>query len=320
MIAESQDVNEYAFALGALSHYTADNNGHQYGTNRAVPIYFPELQRKYGNIVNYEQSPGAHIKAEFGFDVLQVAQSNYASDDYHNFIGFQVSKSVLERAFLKTYGLELNNLFSDLDFSISTYRNTAGKTIPYLTKVAWETKKDEIAKNNPRITRSTYVYGYSRKRFEKEYGVNYRKPTFSQKFLAFIIRFVPKIGPFKPLDFKRVTPETERMYLESIKQTVKSYQAFLANVDQGQLKLENRNIDTGEPTLAGEYLMTDKTYAKLLAKQAEKNFKNTTVEMKTNILTFFSNSNAVIPIKQDKSEWRKLQQALERLKAYQPAV
>ena len=66
--------------------------------------------------------------------------------------------------------------------------------------------------------------------------------------------------------------------------------------------------------------MTDKTYAKLLAKQAEKNFKNTTVEMKNNILVFFSNPNAAITIKQDKAQWGKLQQALERLKAYQPAA
>jgi hypothetical protein len=320
MIAESRDANEYAFALGALSHYAADNNGHQHGTNRAVPIYFPELRRKYGNIVNYEQSPGAHIKAEFGFDVLQVAQSNYASDDYHNFIGFQVSRSVLERAFLKTYGLELKDLFSDVDNAISTYRNTASKAIPYLTKVAWETKKDEIARNNPRITRSTFVYGYSRKRFEKEFGTNYKKPAFSQKFFAFILRFVPKIGPFKPLDFKRVTPETESMFLESIKLTVANYQALLANVDIGQLKLENKNIDTGKQTAAGEYLMTDKTYIKLLAKQAEKNFKDTTAEMKNDLLVFFSNFDAAATIKQDKNQWRKHQQALERLKAYQPAV
>jgi hypothetical protein len=227
---------------------------------------------------------------------------------------------VLERAFLKTYGLELSDLFSDVDSAISTYRNTASKTIPYLTKVAWQTKKDEIAKNNPRITRSTFVYGYSRKKFEKEFGANYHKPTFSQKFLAFILRFVPNIGPFKPLDFKRVTPETERMFLESVKQTVVAYQAFLVDVDQGKLKLENKNIDTGKPTVEGEYFMTDKAYAKLLVKQAEKNFKNTNAEMKNNFLVFFSNPNAAITIKQDKAQWRKLQQALERLKAYQPAA
>jgi hypothetical protein len=38
LIRESQDVNEYAFALGALEHYAADTEGHRIATNRAVPI------------------------------------------------------------------------------------------------------------------------------------------------------------------------------------------------------------------------------------------------------------------------------------------
>ena len=43
MIRESQDLNEYAFALGALAHYAADNNGHPLGTNVAVPVLYPQL-------------------------------------------------------------------------------------------------------------------------------------------------------------------------------------------------------------------------------------------------------------------------------------
>jgi Zinc dependent phospholipase C len=43
---DSQDLNEYAFALGALEHYAADTEGHRMATNRAVPMLYPEGHRK----------------------------------------------------------------------------------------------------------------------------------------------------------------------------------------------------------------------------------------------------------------------------------
>jgi hypothetical protein len=103
LIAESQNLNEYAFALGALAHYAADNTGHAIAVNPSVPIEYPKLRREYGKRVTYEDDPAAHLKVEFGFDVLQVARGNYAPKSYHDFIGFQVSKPVLERAFADTY-------------------------------------------------------------------------------------------------------------------------------------------------------------------------------------------------------------------------
>ena len=111
LIRDSQDLNEYAFALGALSHYAADDSGHRTGTNLAVPILYPELRRKYGKSVTYWDSPLSHLRTEFGFDVLQVAQGRYAPDSYRAFIGFQVSKPLLERSFQETYGLEMKDVF-----------------------------------------------------------------------------------------------------------------------------------------------------------------------------------------------------------------
>jgi hypothetical protein len=68
MIRDSQDLNEYAFALGALSHYAADNNGHSIAVNRAVPLFYPELGREFGKVVTYANNPPAHYKTEFAFD------------------------------------------------------------------------------------------------------------------------------------------------------------------------------------------------------------------------------------------------------------
>src|SRR6185369_12246140 len=162
LIAESQDINEYAFALGALAHYAADNNGHAIAVNRTVPILYPKLRARYGNKVTYYEDPTAHLKTEFGFDVIQVARGRYATDSYHDFIGFKVSKPVLERAFKKTYGIELKDLFASLDLALGTYRRAVSTVIPEMTKVAWESKKDEIAKQTPGVTRDKFIYRVSR--------------------------------------------------------------------------------------------------------------------------------------------------------------
>src|SRR6476661_4796912 len=61
LLLESQDVDEYAFALGALSHYASDIAGHP-AVNQAVAIEYPKLRAKFGKSVRYAQDKGAHLK------------------------------------------------------------------------------------------------------------------------------------------------------------------------------------------------------------------------------------------------------------------
>ncbi len=114
LIEDSSDLNEYAFALGALSHYSSDNSGHP-TINRVVALEFPKLRKKYGDNVTYADDPKAHIRTEFGFDMAQVAKNRYTSDRYHDMIGFEVSKPLLERAFFETYGVKLEDVFGSVD-------------------------------------------------------------------------------------------------------------------------------------------------------------------------------------------------------------
>src|SRR5882724_9011096 len=123
LLRDSAEVNEYAFALGALSHYAADNSGHP-AINQVVALQFPKLQKKYGNAVTYAEDPKAHIRTEFGFDMVQVAKNRYTSDRYHDLIGFEVSKPLLERAFQETYGLKLEDVFGSTDLAIGSYRRS----------------------------------------------------------------------------------------------------------------------------------------------------------------------------------------------------
>jgi hypothetical protein len=315
LLAESQDLNEYAFALGALAHYGADSNGHAIAVNRAVPVLYPKLRARYGDKVTYIEDPTAHLKTEFGFDVIQVAKGRYAPESYRDFIGFKVSKPLLERAFKRTYGIEITDLFANFDLAVATYRRAVSTVIPRLTKVAWESKKDEIAKTSPGITRDKFIYNISHAEYEKEWGKEYDKPGPLDKTLALFLRVVPKVGPFAPLAFKAPTPEVERMFLESFNASLNTYREMLAKARIGRLDLQNKDFDTGEPTRAGEYELADESYAKLLIKLADRDFKSITPELRQNILAFYGNLDLPIATKRDKDDWKKTLSALDRLKA-----
>ena len=233
LIRESQDLNEYAFALGALEHYAADTEGHRIATNRAVPMLYPELRRKYGNDVTYWDNPVAHIRTEFGFDVLQVASGRYAPDQYRNFIGFQVSRDLLERAFLDTYGIEMKDVFGNVTLALGSYRYAIRSIVPGMTRVAWSLKQDQLKKEIPGITRKKFLYNLSRSSYEKEWGTEYHKPGFWTRILTFLFRFLPGGGPFKALKIRTPTPEVEKLFMASFNATVDRYKAMLANVDAG---------------------------------------------------------------------------------------
>jgi len=315
LIRESQDLDEYAFALGSLAHYAADNNGHSIAVNPSVPMEFPKLRRKYGKIVTYEDDPTAHLKVEFGFDVLQVARGNYAPKSYHDFIGFKVSKDLIDRAFRDTYGLELKDVFGNLDLAIGTYRHTVSAIIPEMTRVAWNLKKDELTKAQPGITRRKFIYNLSRASYHKDWDGSFEKPGIGSRILAFFIRILPKVGPLKSLAFKPPTPATEKLFQDSFDKTMDAYRALLQEQNARQLQLANRDFDTGKPTAPGEYRMADNAYAKLAEKLADKDPGTVSADVRANVLAFFSDLNAPYRIKDDPKEWQATVAAVEKLKS-----
>jgi hypothetical protein len=317
LIRESQDIDEYAFALGALAHYAADNNGHRIATNLAVPILYPKLRRKFGKEVTYWDNPLSHLRTEFSFDVLQVAQGRYAPEKYHAFIGFEVSKPVLERAFLDTYGVELKDVFGNLDLALGSFRYSVSSIIPGMTRVAWQLKKDEVIKEVPGITRKKFLYNLSRSSYEKEWGTHYQKPGIRIRLVTWILRIIPKVGPFKSLAFIPPTPEVEKMFMASFNATVANYRVLLDNVNAGRLELANDNFDTGEPVAAGKYLGADQAYDQLLAKLADRKFAGVSPELRGNVLDYYKGRKApAVPAAQKAdAAWAKVLVQLDGLQA-----
>jgi len=314
LIDDASDVNEYAFALGALSHYVADIAGHP-AVNAAVAQEFPKLRQKYGREVTFDEDPKAHIRTEFGFDVVQVAKQRYTSESYHDFIGFQVPKPLVERAFRETYGIELKDVFFNLDLSIGSFRRSVSNVIPEMTRVALLLKKDEVVKENPTFTKKKFLYNLKRSDFEREWGKSYQKPGLGARIIAVLFRLVPKIGPFKALAFKMPNPDTETLYLKSVNTTVEQYRIYLKDLAGRKLILANTDFDTGKPTRAGEYRLTDSAYAKLLDKLADEKFAQMPDPLRQNILEFYADPTAVISRNRKVEEWNKTLANIQQLKS-----
>jgi hypothetical protein len=314
LIRESQDLDEYAFALGALSHYAADNDGHTVAVNLAVPLLYPKLGRKFGRLVTYADDPFTHAKTEFACDVFQAARGRYASAAYKSFIGFEVAKPVLQRAFEDTYGMSLEKVFLDVDLAIGSYRRAVGTILPAMTRVAWQIKKQEIRKDLPSITRKNFLYNLSRSSYRKNWGSTYRRPGIRSKILAVLFRFLPKVGPLRPLAFKRLTPETENMYMASFNATIDRYRALLAEQNAGRLKLPNDNLDVGTLTEAGKYTLADAAYSELLHK-LQGHYTEAPPELRSDILAFYHDLGAPNATKADAGDWARVLQELDQLQA-----
>ena len=230
----------------------------------------------------------AHLKTEFGFDTLQVAKNRYAPEQYHDFIGFQVSEPLIERAFPVVYGVALKDVLTHEDLAIGSYRFSVSRLIPRMTQVALAMHKKDLIRESPDFARQKFLYRLSRSDYEREWGKTYARPGLGTRILSALLQLVPKIGPFKGLGFNNPTPKTEDLYIKSINTTVDHYQALLKDVRTGKLVLPNCDLDSGNPTTAGEYSLTDRSYASLLARLSARNFNGTSPQLRANILAFYA--------------------------------
>ncbi|OON68743.1 zinc dependent phospholipase C family protein [Hymenobacter sp. CRA2] len=321
LLLEAHDRNEYAFALGALAHYAADIKGHSEGTNRALASVYPELAAKFGDVVTYNEAPIQHTQLEFAFDVVQLAAGRYRSDNYHDFIGFHVSKSVLERAFVKTYGIELKQVVVDLDLSVTTFRFAVSQLIPTAARAAWHAERDEIRKLSPQARRRDYLYRHNEQAFRREYGTSYDKPGLGARLMSKAIKVLPKIGPLRPFAFKVPTPEAQQLFRQSFADVIVKYCDLLGSVQQAAAgtppALPNFDFDTGKPTKVGEYALADETYGEWVRKLHNDTFAAVTPPVRQNILAFFDGS-AKPPKDEEEKEKRhreKTEEALQQLRA-----
>ena len=318
LVREAHDVDELAFAIGALAHYCSDNDGHPLAVNRSVPLIYPKLRAKYGDTVTYVEDPKRHIMVEFAFDVVQAAGGAYLPDAYRSFVGFEVAKPLLERAFKETYGLELGDLFVSVDLAIGTYRHAIAQTIPEMTRVAWEDKQDEIQRVMPHVERNAFVYAFTREKYEQAFGTEYRRPGLLAKTLAFLFKILPKIGPMRPLAFTAPTPEAERLFADSFRAARTRYSGLLTDARDGRIRLDNTDFDTGRPARWGEYSLADDTYLALVDKLAGKTSRPVPADLRRDLARFIESGPSQPSDKTTRKRLTKARAGLARLTPVPP--
>jgi len=308
LLDEAQNLNEYAFAIGVLCHYTADVYGHSIGTNHAVPILFPKEKLKFGNIVTYEEDRIAHIRIEYSFDVLQAAIGNYSSQSYHDFISFKISQPVLERAFYKTYSLDLKDYFSLS--SVAFFRYAIKHIYEEVTEDSWRFRKSEIMQLHPLITQKDYQYKMGRKDYYKEFG----KPKFKSIFFYGIVKIMPKLGPLLILKFKKPTPEVELLYKQSLDTVMLNFSLSVKKMRSGIISVKNKDYDTGNETLVGEYGLADKSYFDLLNVLEKNKFLHLSPALRKNIVGFYGHENGLRFPKKNSKKLEKLSKEVAQIK------
>ena len=312
LFEESRDINDYAFALGALSHYVADIDGHSLAVNRAVPLLYPRLREKYGDWMTWEQSPWAHSLTEFGFDTLEVVAGHVAPQKYHDWIGFKVAEPALRRAFKRTYGLELSDQILSVRLALASYRESASQVIPEMTEVAWALRRKELEERASEKYHQQ-LYHLSRKSYQA-WRKTYTSPGVGDKLTAFVFRLIPKFGPLNVIGFHTPTQLTEQLFADSLRATVVDYDKALREAPATRFDPPNVNLDTGRPTRPGEYASCDRTYAELLHKVRQEYFAGVSPSLRDNLLNFYSNSTDDTMRKKHR-RWRGVLRDWEELKA-----
>jgi hypothetical protein len=321
LFLDAQTVNEYAFAIGALSHYIGDNDGHRYATNPSTSIEFPSLKKKFGPLVTYDQSPHAHVRTEFAYDVEQLTQHWFAPSGYMKGIGFNVPQRLLARAFFDTYGLSLRSVLGRPGPAVGSYRSSIKSILPDIARAEVLIHRNDF----PRETDTPAFHQYSAR--QKQAGLDYQWARFKQKagfklhFIAFIIRILPKIGPISNAAIRGPNAETNRWYIESVNRAVDDYERLLQQAvknPQKSLDLPDRDLDTGNLVRPGAYRLTDRTYAQLLARLTADPHRKVPAGLQQNILAYYSEPDAPISTRKDPAAWKRVQAELVTLRTLDP--
>jgi Zinc dependent phospholipase C len=316
MFRNAQTIDEYAFAIGALSHYLGDSIGHSEAINPATAVEFPKLRRKFGPSVTYDQSPHGHIRTEFAFDVEELSAEAFAPPAYLRFIGLEVPRKFLERAFLDTYGFDIHEILGKARPALRSYRTSVRSFIPAFANAEVVLHKHQFLPHPDDEAYRIFAERVARTNYERRWKHTYKGPGFGAHLLAILVFVVPKIGAASDLAIKIPTHDTQERYLESVNQTVDTFRAMLHQAmtySGASLALANVDLDTGDRVKRGSYPLTDKTYAHLLARLISKRDRILPRDLRENILEYYSDPPPVGD-KMDQATWRKMAQRLDVLK------
>jgi Zinc dependent phospholipase C len=300
LFRNAHTIDEYAFAIGALSHYLGDTIGHSEAVNPATAVEFPSLRKKFGPAVTYDQSPHGHVRTEFAFDIDELSDRAFAPPAYLRFIGLQVPQGFLERAFINTYGFELEELFGRgrTRPALRSYRTSVRSFIPAFAEAELVLHGHKFPPDPDDETHRILAERVAQTNYERHWAHTFRGPGFRAHLLAALVFIVPKIGDASDLAIKIPNLDTDDWYVRSLNHTVDIFRETLHRMatDPGEPDaLPNLDLDTGKPIELGDYPLTDKTYAALLKRLTSKPDRIIPKDLKQNILDYYADIEATSP-------------------------
>ena len=317
LFRNAHNADELAFAVGALSHYIGDNIGHSECINPATAVEFPKLAKKYGEFVTYDESPHAHVRTEFAFDIDQLRHHRLAPMAYLRHVGLRVPTAQVERAFYETYGLRLHEVLGPVHPASRSYRWSVRHFIPRIAHaetVLHHDFPDDV--NNQAF--ATFSNDVQKADFQAYWKGTRKHPGFVTHVMAVVIFIIPKIGVLSDLSIRGPNQQTEQMYVKSVNDSMAEFRGILQKLREQQpgdpVVLPNRDLDTGALVRPGAYPLTDKTYATLLQRITAEPDRHVPFGIRRDLLAFYSDPNAPIVTKKDAKAWARVQQDLATLR------
>jgi len=317
LLNDSKTLDEYAFAIGALSHYLGDTIGHSEAVNLATPIAFPKLEQEFGPVVAYDQDPHAHVRTEFAFDVGQLSKRTFAPPSYMRHVGFRVSRSLLARVFRETYGFQFHELVGKTRPALHSYRTSVRTFISAFAGAEVVLHHRQFAPDSSNEAFRIFAERLKQADYERHWKMGYTGPGFGSHMLAIVVKIVPKVGVISLLAIKIPEPKTEEWYVESVNRTVDAYAEVLGRMrsaPDGDLDLQNLDLDTGKPVRPGSYHLTDQTYAQLLDRLTSRPERPIPAEVRRNVLDFYADPDGPNSTKKNAAEWQRVQSELATLR------
>ncbi len=323
LLRDARTVDEYAFALGALSHYVGDNIGHRDAINLSAALAFPKLAKRFGQSVTYDEDPHAHVRVEFAFDISEISKHRLAPAAYLEFIGLRVSRRLLEQAFQETYALKLRSVLGREVPAMKSYRSSVRSFIPRIAYAETVIHKEQFPPDSADHEFAIYTDRVTQADFQTVWNAYRRRPGIRTHLIALLIRIVPKIGPLSDLAIKVPDQHTDELYVRSLNRSFELYRTLLADFKTHPDRIPpipNRDLDTGDPTRPGAYVLTDKTYAELLHRITSDHVHPVPGDLRQDILKFYSDPNSPIATKKDAKKWRRVLKELTTLQQESPAA
>lgn len=289
LLSHARSLDEYAFAIGALSHYVGDSIGHSEAINRATAVAFPKLEHKFGASVTYDESPHSHIRTEFAFDIAELSDGDFPSAAYLQHIGFKVPRKFLENAFQQTYGFDIHEVLGRAHPALRSYRTSVRRFIPAFAEAEVVLHRHQFPPHNDSEADRIFRERLAKTFYERKWKHTEKGPGVRAHLLAIVVFIIPKVGGISDLAIKIPDRDTYQMYQTSVNHAVDIFRDQLHNLRNSgdDVKLANIDLDTGDRVKPGEYPLTDITYAQLLQRLTSKPDRVIPSAAKQNIMTYY---------------------------------